>query len=222
MRWWWGFCALFFACAQAGDMSHPAGGNRPPPPMICPNHPDQCGGKCCGQYCVEIMSDPRNCGECGHACSTGTVCFGGSCGCPSGGGAGAVACGMGQSCCGAQGCKSLMSDTYNCGSCGNDCTQHGGDGCSMGVCTCGGAAACPSGQSCCSGTCGQCSTPDLSMPIGIGGDGGIFGPPCVCADMCKDITKGHLSGICDGPNCCFEDTIAGKCTPSLTCTPQTY
>jgi hypothetical protein len=67
----------------------------------------------------------------------------------------------------------------------------------------------------------MCATPDMSISL-PGGDGGLFGPPCVCSDMCKDLLKGHLTGLCYGPDCCFEDIPSMKCTPSLTCTPRTY
>ena len=49
---------------------------------ICPGHPDQCGGKCCGATCIDVSHDPHNCGDCGTVCPVGTVCLGGSCGCP--------------------------------------------------------------------------------------------------------------------------------------------
>jgi hypothetical protein len=46
-----------------------------------------CGGSMCGTSCVNLQTDPRNCGACGHACASGATCSGGGCSgtdCPSG------------------------------------------------------------------------------------------------------------------------------------------
>lgn len=43
------------------------------------------GGSCadgytqCGQHCVDLSSDPANCGACGHACPAGVACLAGTC-----------------------------------------------------------------------------------------------------------------------------------------------
>ena len=70
----------------------------------------------CGGVCVDISSDPFNCGGCGLACESG-VCEGGGCsplqvniGCVSP----LVDCGGG-------GCVDLSSDPFNCGGCGVVC-----------------------------------------------------------------------------------------------------
>ena len=69
----------------------------------------------CGTGCVDLWSDPFNCGGCGIACESG-VCEGGTCfavnvdiGCvlPT------VDCGFG--------CVDLWSDPFNCGGCGIAC-----------------------------------------------------------------------------------------------------
>jgi hypothetical protein len=154
---------------------------------ICPDHPDQCGGMCCGNKCVDTMLDPLNCGSCTNTCMNGELCKGGACGCqPSG-----TACGTGQSCCGSTGCKSLDSDAFNCGKCGN---------------------ACPAGQVCASGTCGcpagGCVAYDMSMSMSsvdmaMSGGGGV----CQCSNHCTS----DPIGWCVGPNCCYFDGIAGAC-----------
>ncbi len=209
-------CLLLAGCAGVGpgqnDKDGGGGG-------ICPNNPAQCGGKCCGTSCIEVTLDPKNCGDCGRVCADKEVCGGGHCGCPTSS-ATVVQCGMGQSCCGIKGCKSLMSDTFNCGQCGTDCTTRGGDRCSGGLCKCGSNAACTGGQNCCSGACSaSCAPPDMAMPIP---DGGLPSTLCMCSDMCHDILRGHFSGLCYDTNCCFEDVATGACVPTLSCLPNQY
>jgi hypothetical protein len=95
---------------------------------ICPAHPEQCGGTCCGTECLDTSNDPRHCGDCTTTCGTGMICLGGHCGCPPNG----IACGMGQTCCGMSGCASLDSDIRNCGGCGHACDP--GQLCMSGMC----------------------------------------------------------------------------------------
>jgi hypothetical protein len=90
--------------------------------------------------CVDLRSDPNNCGSCLNECRSG-VCCGGeciaqrddSCGCPS------RPCPPGHKCCtvlvgeeAVSKCINVVGDIENCGSCGHRC---------------------PSGQTCCNGTC---------------------------------------------------------------------
>jgi hypothetical protein len=170
---------------------------------VCPAHPDQCGGKCCGDACAEIKLDVRNCGDCGVQCATGQVCYDGRCGCPPMG----TSCGMGQSCCGVAGCKSLDSDINNCGACGNSCGVGPGSKCVMGKCTCGDHA-CPGTQKCCSGTCmDQCVPPPPDMAAAA----------CVCPSKCP------LSKTCVGNGCCFEDLVVpNRCTDKTPCSQVQY
>jgi hypothetical protein len=176
---------------------------------VCPLHPEQCGGKCCGNVCAEIMLDVRNCGDCGAQCPTGQVCQAGKCGCPGNNG---TACGMGQTCCGVASCKSLDSDINNCGACGNICGVGNGQTCMGGKCLCGGVA-CTGSQKCCNGTCSDsCATaPDMA----VGNSGG----DCVCATKCP------LSKLCLQNSCCFEDVLLmtpGTCMDTTVCAPLTY
>jgi hypothetical protein len=98
---------------------------------VCPDHPERCDGKCCGASCVAVQSDNDNCGDCGNACGASLICLGGGCRCSSDGKTGVV-CGSGQSCCGTNGCRSLMSDINNCGMCNHGCAS--GERCSGGRC----------------------------------------------------------------------------------------
>jgi hypothetical protein len=74
----------------------------------------------CGTQCVDIMSDPNNCGGCDQPCGTGLNCSGGSC-----------ACGGDLSVCGTQ-CVDLTKDPANCGACSHNCE---GNSCIASVCS---------------------------------------------------------------------------------------
>ncbi|MHB8418941.1 MAG: hypothetical protein ACYDCL_12760 [Myxococcales bacterium] len=81
--------------------------------------------------CVDVASDPQNCGHCGSPCNPPTTaCASGQCACP----------GQDQLCgaAGAQACVSLTTDPLNCGSCGYDCSvSYAADaGCNQGSCGC--------------------------------------------------------------------------------------
>jgi hypothetical protein len=84
----------------------------------------------CSGICVDLQTDPTNCGACGVHCAMTQACLKGTCKCaPSE-----------TSCSGL--CVDLANDSNNCGSCGNTCTA--GTSCKNSVCgTC----------SACAGTC---------------------------------------------------------------------
>src|SRR5207248_1164243 len=80
---------------------------------VCP-----AGQHVCGGACIDITSDPSNCGHCGAACDTsvGQTCSGGVCRCPHGN----------QTLCpdhstGGNACVNTASNNENCGRCGNQC-----------------------------------------------------------------------------------------------------
>jgi hypothetical protein len=188
---------------------------------ICPDHPGNCQGTCCGDKCLNTSVDRNNCGACNAACTGGTVCMGGHCGClPQG-----APCAMGQTCCPMGGCADLMNDLRNCGMCGNVCQN--GTTCSGGKCVCG-TAACTGGDVCCNGTC--MATCNISMPdmaTSMGGDGGAL-KNCDCTGLNPMPIPGvhdqcPLTGQCVKNNCCLEDTFvnpppAGTCTDPTPCT----
>ncbi len=116
---------------------------------------------CCGEACVDLTSDPSNCGGCGLACPSGGVCFRSTCyptactGEPDG-----TACflyDLPATCCGST-CTNLGGDSSNCGACGLACPVDGGFSCSGGFCVgfdqelpvdCNaGGSPCPDGWSC--------------------------------------------------------------------------
>ena len=163
------------------------------------------GFSLCGNSCVDLRSDFRNCGQCDKSCGR-FVCEEGSCsaeqirdagvdGGPFDAGkdagpdddagafnpdAGLPGCSVGyQDCDGV--CANPSNDPRHCGSCGN---------------------ACPDGMFCSSGTCApECEAALLQC-----------GALCVDAqrdpDHCGDCTKRCTSGICELGSCA--DAIAGQ------------
>jgi hypothetical protein len=159
------------ACGAGGRMGSNGGQG------ICPAHPEQCGGKCCGDKCVEVARDPFNCGDCNVACPTGTICLGGACGCPPFG----DKCSLGQTCCGALGCVSLDSDIRNCGGCG---------------------VRCPDGVSCAQGSCAGAVAATVPPPGFCSCSDGCANDPkraCIAANCCYD---GFLAGSCTPATSC--------------------
>jgi hypothetical protein len=198
------------------DMGGTSGG-------ICPDHPTNCQGTCCGSSCLNTQIDKNNCGGCNAACTGGTVCMGGHCGClPSG-----APCSNDQTCCPNAGCANLMTDIRNCGTCGHSC----GDGatCVAGQCKCGNTA-CTGTDVCCMGACmASCMSlmPDMATSSG---DGGLPGGLCDCRGLMDPLGSNDqcpLTSQCVGNNCCLEDQAAcalgacpaGTCIDNTPCTP---
>ncbi len=74
----------------------------------------------CNGQCVNVDTDPMNCGGCDQPCDTvQTVCDFGVCKCPAA-----------QTVCGAQ-CVDMTQDQSNCGFCGHTCQ---GNPCTLGLC----------------------------------------------------------------------------------------
>lgn len=77
--------------------------------------PIQDGSTCnltvCGSLCVDTTQDDQNCGQCNHACVTGSTCTSSTCVCAN---ANETLC--------TNGCFDLTSDMNNCGKCGTTCT----------------------------------------------------------------------------------------------------
>jgi hypothetical protein len=69
------------------------------------------GSMVCGARCMDVQSDPANCGSCAHACAAGVLCVMGSC---------SSSCVPGLTYCSGR-CVDTDSDRDNCGSCGNSC-----------------------------------------------------------------------------------------------------
>ena len=141
----------------------------------------------CSGSCINVATDPRNCGACGAACAAGQSCSAGACACPSP----AIACG-GL-------CVTPSTDALNCGGCGKPCGT--GELCEAGACVC------QAGRELCSarcvdyqsdvGNCGGCGKPCAQGQVCSGGqcaaycagaDGGTDGGAVNCVGSCVDLS----------------------------------
>src|SRR3712207_5344018 len=90
---------------------------KPPKPdgRCSQNKPCPPGQGCCNRTCVDLQSDPNNCGSCGNSCGASDKCQQGECV--------IVLCTQpGKKYCNGS-CIDVQSDPNNCGSCGNSCPQ---------------------------------------------------------------------------------------------------
>lgn len=204
------FVAAFFAFAVAVLSSC-----VPPPPTPC----TECDG-----VCVDLQADSRNCGSCGNACASGSLCRAGAC---------VTTCTPGLTQCGVT-CIDTRTNTQNCGACGTACASD--EVCSNGVC----GTVCPASQEVCNGTCATLNTDSNNC--------GMCGRVCPSGSFCQTgncravCQSGQLAcgdaGVCSNPqtdnaNCgmcgttcnsgevCSNGTCGTSCSGSLaTCTPD--
>jgi hypothetical protein len=108
------------------------------------------GQTCCNNTCVDVTSDPRNCGRCGALCRPGTMCAGGVCTIGPVGCGGGPPCGAGQSCCG-DACVTVGTDINHCGMCGRACPTPPNTNVVCAAVTCG-VRVCVAGTADCNGT----------------------------------------------------------------------
>jgi hypothetical protein len=116
-------CPELFACANRECFATQC--NAQTADQLCV--PDGGDSVCCGNQCVDELTDARHCGGCQNPCDRGDVCDQGSCvlkACPPVGGEGAF-CeistgGIGECC--STGCSNILNDPANCGGCGITCT----------------------------------------------------------------------------------------------------
>ena len=146
----------------------------------------------CGDACVDLRTDPFNCGACGNRCAVNN-CTGGVC---REAGAPVQDCAPPFAVCAAA-CVNLTTDPAHCGTCDTACAT--GETCVNSVCTPGttGASGCPEGQVLCGTACQEAlpnfGTDGLSCPGG-------GAPPTACP-------AGRI--LCNGA--CFPE---GACQPA--------
>ncbi len=203
---------------------------------MCGQHQSCQSGTCacalgfadCGAGCVEVASDPKNCGDCGNVCGAGLVCSQGAC---------AAGCAGGLTACNGA-CADLTGSPVHCGACNNacpddqDCWQSqcrcptGKASCNGGACqdvtsdeqNCGECGrVCPAGSTC---TAGECVCPEVQTACGnTCADLTLDEQHCgTCGKVCSGSTQ-CLSGGCVDPTSvnCGSASQAGK-----TCTKDAF
>jgi hypothetical protein len=167
---------------------------------------------------VDIRTDPKHCGLCGHACNANEVCREGACVDPNQCVSPLVRCG--------DACVDLATDALNCSACGYDCGQHEPDGgrpalpphmvyaCVAATC---GVAICATNWANCNGSmvdgceqslndpanCGKCGTvcqsfETCAQPLGS------LTFTCIASNPCTDTDKdpancGSCGYVCPNP-----------------------
>ena len=176
--------------------------------------------RCCGETCIDVLTDPKDCGTCGVACPDGIACVDGKCDvkptcqCSDGkvcdeNGDCVVKCGSSlcrpdESCCGNT-CTTL--DTVkHCGSCDNAC-QGNAPFCQYGACA----------DKCSPQTCeaqsAQCGT--VNDGCGNALDCGSCADAKVCtSNQCVDPPCSPTTCATKGKNC---GTIDDGCGGKLNC-----
>ena len=147
----------------------------------------------CSGVCVDLTSDPANCGDCGRRCGAAEVCNESSC---------ASTCTPPLHNCGGA-CVDWQTDEAHCGGCDRPCAP--GQECRAAACTC--VPAC-TGRECgpdgCGGSCGTC-------PAGrtCGADG-----RCTCVPACtgRECGPDGCGGSCGTCGAGFTCSAAGTCS----------
>jgi stigma-specific protein Stig1 len=161
----------------------------------------------CGPVCVDLNSDPNNCGACEGVCGAGQVCSMGKCG---------QHCAASLTRCGSA-CVDTLTSSMHCGGCGTTCatTQTCSDGrcgCPSGLVECGDRcvdlandpADCGACGKTCTGATPICADGRCSSSCGSG--------LLVCAGVCVDLRVdsnncGACGNKCSGGTSC----VSGSC-----------
>ncbi|WP_437610664.1 MXAN_6577-like cysteine-rich protein [Sorangium sp. So ce834] len=155
----------------------------------CSEEQTECAGRC-----VNLETDPRNCGDCKAACGEGQVCAHGECACP----AGLTACD------GA--CVDALTDRTHCGGCGTRCPAS--QLCVEGVCSC------AEGLTDCDGACANLQTSEQhcgSCEVACERGAICQGGACTCAIGTYDVIEDTFPQTVTGT------TVAGETNYGLAC-----
>ena len=129
---------------------------------MCPS-PCPSGTCLCDLACVDIQTDPANCGACNNKCTGGKTCQSGVCTCPTT---------LPDDCNGV--CVDTQNDPMNCGACGIACT---GSACPPPLCKYGMCTTCGPGMCDCNGTCVDLQTDHNNC--------GTCGNVCTVYEVCS-------------------------------------
>ena len=185
--------------ADAATPPTDAPGERPPAATPCP------GGILCDGRCVDPQTDVANCGGCGRACTSSSVCAAGVCGSD----AGPAACAEGQTRCGPY-CATVAIDPLHCGRCGNRCAP--GQICAAGQCAAAGPGlGTPAATGCTppSVRCGAYCVATSTDPLNCGGCGTRCAPGQLCAEgRCVESVARRDGGLAADPARCAAPQVA--------------
>jgi hypothetical protein len=200
------------AAAGAGGLTAMLGGTasaaRRPKPECCPDaYPSLCG-----RTCIDLATDPSNCGSCGASCPSGGTCVAGTCRCQ----ADQIACGGS--------CVDTRIDPGNCGGCNQSCNGTCINGTCQGLfCP---TANCDDGIACTVDVCNESARSCVHSPDNtFCSDGrectedicdlvnGCSNPPLQAGTLCSETG----AGVCDGSGNCVQCVDDGNCNPPETC-----
>jgi Stigma-specific protein, Stig1 len=148
---------LAAGCTEGAISGGPSGSGGSGPGTSC----GVPGQSVCGSSCVNLSSDPANCGVCGHSCAPGELCSSAQC-----------ACQPGFTRCGAT-CVDTRTNGAHCGACNMACTAQV---CANGTCQ----DSCPSGSTACGTSCINVA----SDPMNCGGCSVVCRSDQVCQGAC--------------------------------------